>query len=380
MLDLILGIITGLLILVVLVVVHELGHAIVAHKNGVVVKEFGIGLPPSFWSRKLKNGVLFSLNWLMIGGFVKLKGEYNDSEGEGTYGSASFWQKTKILLAGVSFNIIFAILIISTISLFGLPRLVEDQFYIKQDARIEYGLVQLTNVEKDSAADSSGFLAGDKIIKFAGQDIKTDKQLVGLIEKNPGKVVDVDFIRDNQAKTKTVQLADNNGLGRFGVGMSQRETIRSTWSAPVVGLVTTFQFTRDTIRGVYSLLTNLLRGVIYRLSPDQSARQEASGRLSDISKQVAGPIGIVGVIFPAARQAGLIQLMLLAAIISISLAVMNILPIPALDGGRWLTMALFKLFKKKLTVKLEGKIQTIGFFVIIAIALMVTILDVKKIL
>src|SRR5476651_1159471 len=95
------GILVGLIILVFLVVVHELGHAIVAKRNGVVVEEFGIGFPPRAWGRKLKNGVLFSLNWLPLGGFVKMQGEHDSADKKGDYGAATFWQKTRILLAGV---------------------------------------------------------------------------------------------------------------------------------------------------------------------------------------------------------------------------------------------------------------------------------------
>src|SRR5215216_1024612 len=102
--ELIIGILVGLIILVLLVVVHELGHAIVAHRNDVVVEEFGIGFPPKAWGKKLKNGVLFTINWLPLGGFVKLQGENDAANKKGDYGAASYWAKTRILLAGVAIN------------------------------------------------------------------------------------------------------------------------------------------------------------------------------------------------------------------------------------------------------------------------------------
>src|SRR4051812_13198899 len=106
--ELVLGIAIGLVILVFLVAVHEFGHAFAAKKNGVGVDEFGIGFPPRAWARKLKNGTVFTLNWLPLGGFVKLQGEYDAADKKGDYGAASYFQKTQILLAGVAVNWIVA--------------------------------------------------------------------------------------------------------------------------------------------------------------------------------------------------------------------------------------------------------------------------------
>jgi regulator of sigma E protease len=119
--ELIVGIIIGVIALTVLVVLHELGHAIAAKRNGVVVEEFGIGFPPLAWGKKLKDSfigknVLFSINWLPLGGFVKMQGEYDASDKKGDYGAASFWVKTKILLAGVFINwLTAAVLLIQTL-------------------------------------------------------------------------------------------------------------------------------------------------------------------------------------------------------------------------------------------------------------------------
>jgi regulator of sigma E protease len=128
---LLIGILTGLIILVILVVIHELGHAIVARRNGVVVEEFGVGFPPKAWAKKLKrsilgNDVLFSINWLPLGGFVKLQGEHDAADKKGDYGAATYWQKTRILLAGVLMNWAAAVVLFTILALVGLPKILPN--------------------------------------------------------------------------------------------------------------------------------------------------------------------------------------------------------------------------------------------------------------
>jgi len=140
--ELFFGVMVGLLILVLLVVLHELGHGIVARRNGVDVEEFGVGFPPKAYGKKIKKSilgknVLFTLNWLPLGGFVRLKGENDSAAEKGDYGAASYWVKTKILLAGVLMNWLTAAVLFSIIALFGLPKVLPDQFYIPQDATIQ---------------------------------------------------------------------------------------------------------------------------------------------------------------------------------------------------------------------------------------------------
>ena len=126
------------------------------------------------------------------------------------------------------------------------------------------------------------------------------------------------------------------------------------------------------------MVGGLVHGLVLQLSPDNAVRQKASSELNTVSASVAGPVGIIGTIFPAAEKAGLIQLTFLTAVISLTLAVMNVLPIPALDGGRWATMVFFRLTKKKLTKEREERIQTIGFSVLMGLVILVTIADVAK--
>lgn len=375
---LVVGIITGIIILVVLVVVHELGHAIVARRNGVIVEEFGIGFPPRAWSKKLKNGVLFTLNWLPLGGFVKLKGEHDSAEGAGTYGAASFWVKTKILLAGVLVNWIVAALLLTVLAWVGLPKVLPQQFSVSGDTRIERTPLTIAQTVEGGAADASGLQSGDEIVRVDGATVESTAWFIDTTRSQKGDTVDVVYQRDGVESSARVTLGTDETKGIFGASLGQSEKIQATWSAPIVGIVTTAQFSWETIIGIGQLIGQLSNGVVGQFSGDQTTREQASQQIDEVASSVAGPVGILGVIFPSAQQQGVTQLILLTAIISLTLAVMNALPIPALDGGRWWTMAIFRVLKKKLTKEREERIQAIGFLVLLSLIVLVTIADIGK--
>lgn len=384
---LILGIITGLIILVLLVAVHEFGHGVVARRNGVVVEEFGIGFPPKAWGRKIKKSILgknvmYTLNWLPLGGFVKLQGEYDSAEAKGDYGAASYWVKTKILLAGVMVNWVVAVILISIVALFGLPKVLPDQFSVASDTTIVRQPLQLTFVETGSPADKAGLKTGDQLLRINGRSIETSKELSETTKAYHGQKVEIIYSRAGTEYTKDLVLraSDADNKGYLGVGSGQREEIKASWSAPIVGVGTTVQFTWVTLKGTVEIIWNAAKGFVQSLSFDKSVRQAGGAELSTVSQSVAGPVGILGVIFPEAQAAGPKMLMFLTAIISLSLAVMNVLPIPALDGGRWWTMTYYRLRKKPLTKEREEKIQTIGFSVLMLLVILVTWADVSKLL
>lgn len=376
--ELIFGIIVGVLILVFLVSVHELGHAILARRNGVVVEEFGIGFPPRAWAKKLKNGILFTLNWLPLGGFVKLQGEHDSANKKGDYGAATYWQKTRILLAGVLINWLVAVLLLTVLAWTGLPKLLPNQFSVASDTTIVKKPIELTLVAPGSPAEKAGLQAGDQILRFNGQSMETSEELSEATKTNKGKTVEIIYSRDGVEGSKDVTLRTDATKGFLGVSSGQREQIQASWSAPIVGVVTTAQFTWVTLQGLGDLLVDFTKGIFLQFSLDASTREEAGESLEKAGNSVAGPIGILGTIFPAAEQAGLTQLTFLTAIISLTLAVMNALPIPALDGGRWFTMTLFRLLKKPLTKEREEKIQTAGFMILMGLIIVVTIADVGK--
>ena len=375
--DLIFGIVLGLLALVFLVVIHELGHAMVAKRNGVVVEEFGIGFPPRALGRKLKNGVLFSINWLPLGGFVKLQGEHDAADKKGDYGSTAFWNKTKILFAGVAVNWLAAAFILTILAFIGMPQVIDNQFTVPSDTIVDKKPIEISSVTQDYPAMLAGVKANDQILSIDGQSTTSVSEFIELTKSLKGQTVSLTYVRDGSTTKTNVELRDSEDAV-FGAGLSQRETIRSTWSSPIVGIATTAQLTGLTLQGLGDMVANLFGGLFSQFSPNQSVRDAGGESIKNIGQGVAGPVGILGTIFPQAEQAGPVQFMFLTAIISLTLAVMNILPIPALDGGRWFTMAIFRLIRKPLTKDIEEKIQATGFIILMALIIMVTITDVSK--
>ncbi len=377
--ELLFGILVGLIALTFLVVVHELGHAIAARRNGVVVEEFGIGFPPRAWSKKLKNKIVFSLNWLPLGGFVKLQGEHDAATKKGDYGAASFWVKTKILLAGVFINWLTAAFLLMILAITGMPQIIPDQFSVPGDTKTVHQPVQLGAVNANYPAAEAGLQSHDKIIRFAGREVNTTSDFVELTREFKGQRVEVIYSRDGTEETAIVELR-KEGAALFGATLVQLSQTQSTWSAPIVGVATAGQLTWETVKGLGGLIGNLTNGIVLQLTGNEAQRQAGSAEVAAAGDSVAGPIGILGVIFPAAQQAGLTQLVMLVAVISIALAVMNALPVPALDGGRWFTMAAFRIARKKLTKEREESIQAIGFMTLMALIVLVTVADVGKLI
>ncbi len=358
--------ILGIVLFVGLVVLHEFGHAIAARRNGVDVEEFGIGFPPRAWAKKLKDGTIFSLNWLPIGGFVRLKGEHDAAKGKGTYGGASIWVKTKILLAGVIVNWLTAVVIFTILALVGMPQILPNQFSVAGDTVVSTKSVRASNVVKDSPAAKSGVAAGDAIIQLAGEPITGADQFRELTKKHAGETVNFIYEHQNGGKTerteKSVELNKENqaGKGYIGLGAAEESTQRSTWSAPIVGVGITAQFTYETFAGLGNTVVSLF-----------------TAHFAEAGANVTGPVGIVTILNNSA-QGGVVPVLFLIGVISLTLAVMNVLPIPALDGGRLFITLIFKALKKPLTKEREESIQAAGMITLLALMLLITVLDVKR--
>jgi len=408
------GIIVGLFILMLLVTGHEFGHFIAARRNGVEVEEFGICFPPravawrkvngkwrrlkrSEWDNPPGKGLIFSLNWLPIGGFCQMKGESDADKTKGSFGASSFWAKTKILFAGVAMNWLMAFVILTILAWVGMPHFLPGQFEMPGDTKtIVTTPVTIGEIKKDSPAERAHLKEGDIVrqMRSLGCEeegcepsdgerviINMSDDLLDFDAKYAGQTVYMTYERNGETGTVEVQLNEANAEYILGAGIGGDAVYRSGWSAPIVGFVTTAQLTGETFKGVGQLLWNLVTGTVRQLNFfDQSARESGAEAVKAAGDSVSGPVGIVGVMFPAMLSRGGNNLMFFAALISVSLAVMNVLPIPALDGGRWLLILIYKLRKKTLTKETEEKIVSRAFMVLLAIVAIVTVIDVIRII
>ncbi len=418
--DIFIGVVVGLIVLMALVTVHEFGHFLAARRNGVNVLEFGIGFPPravawikdektgkwrrykkSEWKKEkiskvvyssneksfAQKGMIFSLNWLPIGGFCQMDGESAEDARKGTFGNARFLAKTKILFAGVAMNWLVAIIIFMILAWTGMPEFLEGQFSIPSDTTTERMPVEVVEVAEDSPAAKAGILSGDLIVAVDGNEFFRASEITDYNEEHAGEDVTYKVYRHGEEgcncdtnEELVVTLNESGSEYLLGISMATTQALSySTWSAPIVGVGLTAQLTGETFKGVGIMLGNLFSGVARLFSPDAAIRESGQEAISSVGDSVSGPVGIIGVLFPAFTAAGPTNLAFLAALISVSLACMNVLPIPALDGGRWLLIAIYKLRRKKLTKEVEEKIVSRAFMVLLAIIFIVTILDIIRI-
>ncbi|MBQ3430211.1 site-2 protease family protein, partial [Candidatus Saccharibacteria bacterium] len=184
--------------------------------------------------------------------------------------------------------------------------------------------------------------------------------------------------REDNKETLTATLNSADADYLLGVTMQGGGSVNKyTWSAPLVALGTTAQLTGETFKGLGKMLMNLITGAARQVSLDASTREQGREQIGEATSGVTGIVGMLGSIFPAFVGSAS-DIAFLAALISVSLACMNILPIPALDGGRWLLITIYKLRKKKLTKEKEEKIVTKAFLALLGLMVVITILDIIR--
>lgn len=384
--------ILGIVLFIGLILIHEWGHFIAARRGGVEIEEFGIFFPPRLFKKRMKGGWDFTVNLIPLGGFVKLKGEHDTDTEEGSFGAASLWVKTKIMAAGVFMNLVTAYVILVVLAWVGMPQLLDNQFTVASDTKViaqAEKTVIVDSVQNNSPAKRAGLQKSDLITKISSdgqtKNIETVTELQQATRQFAGETVTLTYKRNNEIKTAQVTLNTResqqvpNPSGYIGVGIqdvqSGADLQRSTWSAPIVAGGLIGQFTKVTFEGLGRALAGLGGIIAGAVTNNTEARQNGQ---TQASEQVSGPIGIV-VILHYVSELNYQFTLLIVALISLTLAIMNLLPIPALDGGRlWITLIARGIFKKPLTQKTEEIVNATGFFVLIGLSIVIAVVDVRR--
>lgn len=353
------NIVVFILTLSILVLIHELGHFLAAKKRGVLVEEFGLGLPPRIAGIKIGE-TIYSINFLPFGGFVKLYGE--DSE-EGispklknrAFSYKKNWEKFLIVVAGVVGNFLLAWLLFSYLFTQGVP--------------VPTNQVKIEKVVSGSPAEKVGITPGDVIKKIISkQDNKTyplssSADLISITKKHAGKEIILVVKRNNEEINKTItpRMSPPPGEGPLGIVISSFEEKKYPWyQAPFYGLFDSFKIT-------FKIFAELSRTLLTLLTFQKT------------NVDVAGPIGIAyytSEIIKFGKNAYLEFL----ALLSLNLAVINLLPFPALDGGRLTFIVYESITRKKIKKELERNLNLIGFVILISLAFLISINDVIKLI
>lgn len=351
-----------ILVLSVLVLLHELGHFLIAKLFGIGVEEFGIGLPPKALTLGKKGGTEYTINWLPIGGFVRLAGEEHDPTlwekinpftKNKMFFAKPAWQRALVILAGVTTNFLVGILMFCVVyTKLGIPQLGIDQAVIVE-------------VVKNSPAELAGIEVGEVVVRVGEQEIATADQFTQMVREQKGQMMSLYLAKldSNGQKTDTARnvmvIPRENppeGEGALGVGVATVPVVtyvhKSWYSAPYYGAVEgtkeAIGWSREFLR-IFSHPTELL-------------------------KNLSGPVAVVKVGQQAAVE-GWITMVRFAGIISLNLAIFNLLPIPALDGGRLLLIGLEKIVGRKRVARIEKYVNGVGMFLLVTLLIGVTVKD-----
>ncbi|MBI2627785.1 site-2 protease family protein [Candidatus Nomurabacteria bacterium] len=364
------------IILLVLVLVHEFGHFFTAKKFGIRVDEFGFGFPPKIFGVK-KGETEYSLNLLPIGGFVKIFGENPDDENtngpdkEKSFVNKAKWKQAIVLFAGVFANFLLAWILFSIGFMSGLPTSVGNEVrgYALEDVNL-----MIVSVAPDSPAQKAFLKSGDKIISVknlpAGKTNSFDildeinpDTLKSFIVSHPKEGIEISYLR---GKDKNVQIAkitpiinSADGKPMIGISMDMIGTAKLPFfTALLEGMRLNWFVTKNTAVGLYTLILEGIQG---------------KGSFASVT----GPVGIVGIVGDA-YQFGFVYLLSFTALISVNLAIINLIPFPALDGGRLFFLLIEKIKGSRLNPKFANAANLIGFSILILLMLVITYHDVVK--
>ncbi|GAC1353656.1 MAG: M50 family metallopeptidase [Herpetosiphon sp.] len=340
-----------------LVFVHELGHFLVGLRMGVKIEEFGFGYPPRMVTLFRYRGVPVTINWLPLGGFVRFAGEESNFDDPRSLASAPPRRKIPIMAAGAFMNIVTAILIFAFLAPFGFPE--------------SYGKVAVARVSADAPA--AGVLQeGDKILKIEDRSITSSRDLLAAIKARQGKPTTLTIDRAGTIKevSLTPRTPAQTPVGQGSVGIAPRvvdvegihyvEPIRNPFKALWYGVVQTFTLLRDMLAGLAMLVASLF-GV---------------GR--SLQGGVGGPVAITRATGQIARTGGIWPLLNWTAMLSVNLGLINLLPIPALDGSRIVFALIESIRGKKVPPQREALVHAAGMMVLLGLMLLITFTDVSN--
>ncbi len=388
------------LILGILIFVHELGHFLTAKRNGITSHEFGFGFPPRVFGvvKDAKTGkwrkvwgteeyygdnTLYSINLIPLGGFVRIKGEspVNEEDVEmdklseedkafvrmskdsDSFAVQTKWVRFKVLVAGVTMNFILAWVLITIVLMIGAP---EPKDSVADQSKVVSSVgVQIVEVESPSPAEEIGLKVGDSVDKVCGggtcTEIETADQLKSTILMYQGEEVDVYITRGKeQVVVSGVPRTDiEDGQGALGISMMETVIVRYPWYEAIwESLMRVIGLTIMILSAFWALISGIFTG-------------------QGVSAEVAGPVGIA-MMTQQMRDLGFVYLLQFAAILSVNLAIINILPIPALDGGRIIFLMIEAIKGKPVNQKVENMTHTVFFIALIALMIFITVKDVLK--
>jgi len=359
-------------ILFVVVMIHELGHFLMAKRSGIGVEEFGFGLPPRIWGKKIGE-TIYSINWLPFGGFVRLVGE--DDTSAKNRRSDSFQVKSvgarilvvvagvfaNFMLAVVLFYIVLAVLGFKT----GFPTLVEHKFILTDVTN----QVFIAGVNPNSAAAKAEIKPGDSVIFANGEEISSTKRLQEVIRGSDGKNVSLTLENtvNNQKREVQVTPVYNEELKAPALGIELGELTVLNYKTPVQKALSGFSHSYNTLTYTGKIFGRLIGSAF------------AEKTIAPVSEGVSGPVGIFTLVRDISAF-GVIPILQLVALLSLNLAVINILPIPAVDGGRLAFIIFEGITRRRVSPVVEKWIHTVGFAVLIGLILLVTYNDILKLL
>jgi len=364
------SIVIFIIVLAVLILVHEFGHFIIAKRRGIRVDEFGIGFPPRIFGKKFGE-TTYTVNWIPFGGFVRIFGENNediqtDEDRKVSFIYKGFWTKFFVLAGGIIFNIAMAWVLLISITMIGMPVSATDSSF---EYPLEDEVLMITSIQPDSPAESAGLMPGSIINYLKDGDAIVEDPSVMETQEFIGTRGDVSFEIGYQLKRDSevlvTELTPETGVFEdrvaVGIALDRVGNLKLPFGSAVVeGTKITGTLLYATVFGYADLIKDIF-----------------VGRGGEVLEVVSGPVGIAGLVGDA-FSIGVVPLLMLTAIISISLAVINLIPFPALDGGRILFLIIEKIKGSPISSKTAGIVNATGFFILIALMVIVTINDIVR--